>query len=74
MSIAGVSVVRNNLREKLTGEVEGYLQGRAVSTVDAAFAAGLTLPSAKPMAGNAYKITLARNLIKRATEQLLKSA
>ena len=67
--LGGVAPVPHRARE-----VEEYLLGRPAGAVDAAFAAGLALPSAKPMAGNAYKVTLARNLVKRAIEHLLKAA
>ena len=64
--LGGVSPVPYRARE-----VEEYLQGRPVTEVDPSYAAGLALPSARPMAGNGYKVTLARNLVKRAISQIL---
>ena len=52
-------------------EVEEYLQGRPVTEVDPSLAAELALPSARPMTDNGYKVTLARNLVKRAISELL---
>ena len=51
--------------------VEGYLVDRPTASVDPAHAGSLALPDARPMAGNAYKVTLARNLVKRAVAHLL---
>jgi xanthine dehydrogenase YagS FAD-binding subunit len=52
------------------GEVEEYLRGRYIDEIDPTYAAGLALPSARPMADNGYKVTLARNLVRRAVNQL----
>ena len=54
-------------------EVEEDLKGRPISQVDPADEARLALRSAHPLAGNAYKVSLARNLLKRALIQLLSS-
>ncbi len=54
-------------------EVEEYLKGRLIDGVNPAYAAGLALKSARPLPGNAYKVPLARNLLKRALVQLLSS-
>ena len=51
--------------------VEAYLQGRAVSEVDAAAAGTLALPEARPMTNNGYKVTMAVNLVKQAVARLL---
>ena len=52
-------------------EVEEYLRGMEAGRVDPAHAGSLALPGASPMADNAYKVTLAQNLVKRAVGQLL---
>ena len=52
-------------------EVEEYLLGNDASRVDPVHAGNLALPDASPMAGNAYKVILAQNLVKRAVERLL---
>ena len=52
-------------------EVEEYLRGKEASQVDAAYAGSLALPDARPMAENAYKVILARNLVKRAVGRLI---
>ena len=52
-------------------EVEEYLGGTEASQVDAAYAGSLALPDARPMAENAYKVILARNLVKRAVGRLI---
>ena len=51
-------------------EVEGYLRDRSIDEIDATHAAGLALTTARPMADNGYKVTLARNLVRRAVNQL----
>ena len=53
------------------GAVEEYLQGKAVSAVDAAYAGSLALPDARPMTNNGYKVTMANNLVKQAVARLL---
>ena len=53
------------------GEVEEYLRDRCIDEIDPTYAAGLALPAARPMADNGYKVTLARNLVRRAVNQLL---
>ena len=53
------------------GAVEEYLQGKAVSAVDAAYAGRLALPEARPMTNNGYKVTMANNLVKQAVARLL---
>ena len=52
-------------------EVEEYLCGKEADQMDPAHAGSLALPDARPMADNAYKVTLARNLVKRAIERLI---
>ena len=52
-------------------EVEAHLSGRHAVGVDPAEAAELALPNATPLPHNAYKIPMARNIIKRALTQLL---
>ena len=52
-------------------EVEDYIRGKEAGDVDPAHAGSLALPDARPMADNAYKVNLARNLIKRAVEELI---
>ena len=52
------------------GEVEEYLRDRRIDEIDPTYAAGLALPAARPMADNGYKVTLARNLVRRAVNQL----
>ena len=51
-------------------EVEQYLTGRPTSSVDAAHAGSLALPNPTPLPQNAYKIPMARNIIRRAVAQL----
>ena len=50
--------------------VEEYLQGRAISAVDAAHAGTLALPEARPMTDNGYKVVMANNLVKQAVARL----
>ena len=52
-------------------EVEEYLAGRAVDTVDAAHAGTLSIPDARPMTDNGYKVVMANNLVKQAVARLL---
>ncbi len=52
-------------------QVEEYLQGKAVSDVDAAHAGTLALPEARPMTDNGYKVVMAQNLVKQAVARLL---
>ena len=52
-------------------EVEEYLRGKEAGHVDPAYAGSLALPDARPMADNAYKVILARNLVKRAVGRLV---
>ena len=52
-------------------EVEGYLAGRPAADVDPAEAAALALHNATPLPQNAYKLPMARNIIKRALASLL---
>ncbi len=54
-------------------EVEEYLDGLDVTDIDAAQAGALTLPAATPLPQNGYKIPMARNLVKRALNQVLAS-
>ena len=53
------------------GVVEEYLTGRAVSDVDAAHAGSLSLPDARPMTNNGYKVVMANNLVKQAVARLV---
>ena len=50
--------------------VEEYLQGRAISAVDAVHAGTLALPDARPMTDNGYKVVMANNLVKQAVARL----
>ena len=52
-------------------EVEDYLAGRSAADVDPAEAAALALPNAMPLPQNGYKLSMARNIIRRALTQLL---
>ena len=52
-------------------DVEEYLRGKKTGQVDPDHAGSLALPDARPMADNAYKVVLARNLVKRAVGRLL---
>ena len=54
-------------------EVEDYLTGQPVSAIDSAQAGSLTLPEARPLTQNAYKLPMARNLVHRAIAQLMSS-
>lgn len=52
-------------------QVETYLQGQPAAAVDAAQAGALALPDARPMTNNAYKVTMAVNLVKQAVARLV---
>ncbi|MDE2780921.1 MAG: xanthine dehydrogenase family protein subunit M [Chloroflexota bacterium] len=52
-------------------QVEEYLVGRAVSEVDAAHAGSLSIPDARPMTDNGYKVIMANNLVKQGIARLL---
>ena len=52
-------------------EVEEYLRGKDAGLADPAHAGTLALPDARPMADNAYKVVLAKNLVKRAVGRLV---
>ena len=52
-------------------EVEEYLAGRAVSEVDAAYAGTLSIPDARPMTDNGYKVVMANNLVKQGVARLV---
>ena len=52
-------------------EVEEYLVGRAVGTVDAAHAGTRSIPDARPMTDNGYKVVVANNLVKQAVARLV---
>ena len=54
-----------------TSEVEDYLTGQSASHIDPSHAGSLTLPDARPLTQNAYKLPMARNLVHRAVTQLL---
>ena len=51
--------------------VEEYLASRPVADVDAAHAGTLSIPDARPMTGNGYKVVMANNLVKQAVARLL---
>ena len=53
--------------------VEEYLRGRPLDNVNPAYAAGLALAGASPMAGNSHKVTVAINLTKQAIIWLIKN-
>ena len=52
-------------------EVEEYLVGRPVDEVDAAHAGTLSIPDARPMTDNGYKVVMANNLVKQGIARLL---
>ena len=52
-------------------QVEKYLTGRAVAEVDAAHAGTLSIPDARPMTDNGYKVVMANNLVKQGVARLL---
>ncbi len=52
-------------------QVENYLQGQPAAAIDAAHAGALALPDARPMTNNAYKVTMAVNLVKQAVGRLV---
>ena len=54
-------------------EVEDYLTGRPVADVNPAEAAALALPNATPLPQNGYKLPMARNIVKRAINHLLRN-
>ena len=51
--------------------VEEYLVGRSVEDVDAAYAGSLSIPDARPMTDNGYKVVMANNLVKQAVARLV---
>lgn len=51
--------------------VEEYLIGRAVADVDAAHAGSLSIPDARPMTDNGYKVVMANNLVKQGVARLV---
>ena len=51
--------------------VDEYLTGRAVADVDAAYAGSLSIPDARPMTDNGYKVVMANNLVKQAVARLV---
>ena len=55
-------------------EAENYLTGQPPSAIDPSHAGSLTLPDARPLTQNAYKLPMARNLVHRAVAQLLISS
>ncbi len=52
-------------------QVEEYLTGRSVEAVDAAHAGTLSIPDARPMTNNGYKVVMANNLVKQGIARLL---
>ena len=52
-------------------QVEEYLTGRSVFDVDAAHAGSLSIPDARPMTDNGYKVVMANNLVKQGIARLL---
>ena len=52
-------------------EVENFLAGRAVADVDATHAGSLSIPDARPMTDNGYKVVMANNLVKQGIARLL---
>ena len=52
-------------------QVEEYLVGRPVADVDAAHAGTLSIPDARPMTDNGYKVVMANNLVKQGIARLL---
>ena len=52
-------------------QVEEYLVGRSVDSVDAAYAGSLSIPDARPMTDNGYKVVMANNLVKQGVARLL---
>ncbi len=66
VALGGVAPVPYRARQ-----VEEYLQGQAISGVDAAHAGTLTLPDARPLPDNGYKVAMATNLVKQAVAQLV---
>ena len=51
--------------------VEEYLAGCAVADVDAAHAGSISIPDARPMTNNGYKVVMASNLVKQAVARLV---
>lgn len=52
-------------------QVEEYLTGLSVDTVDATHAGTLSIPDARPMTDNGYKVVMANNLVKQGIARLL---
>ena len=51
--------------------VEEYLTGRSVDNVDPAHAGSLSIPDARPMTDNGYKVVMANNMVKQGIARLL---
>ncbi len=51
--------------------VEEYLSGRPLADVDASHAGTLSVPDARPMTDNGYKVVMANNLVKQGIAQLM---
>ena len=51
--------------------VEEYLVGRSVEDVNATYAGSLSIPDARPMTDNGYKVVMANNLVKQAVARLV---
>ncbi len=66
VALGGVAPVPYRARE-----VEEYLTGRAAADVDPAYAGSLSIPDARPMTDNGYKVVMANNLVKQAVATLL---
>ena len=52
-------------------QVEEYLTGSTIDSVDAAHAGTLSIPDARPMTDNGYKVVMANNLVKQGIARLL---
>ena len=52
-------------------QVEEYLVGRAIDSVDAAHAGTLSIPDARPMTDNGYKVVMANNMVKQGVGRLV---
>ena len=52
-------------------QVEEYLAGRSVADLDAFYAGTLSIPDARPMTDNGYKVVMANNLVKQGIARLL---
>ena len=50
--------------------MESYLENRSIESVDISYASSLAISDPRPFPDNGYKVTLAKNLSKKALSEL----